>query len=489
MSSALAIGLAAALAISARISKGSAAQFSSLDGTVNYSIDWGSFFAGARRLSRIFDENVRQYDDAEGFRSWPLIEPILLNRNRVLILDWIESSGGPKSGGGRALLRDVVRIARENKAYGILAISKAVDGHPSPLGFYRRMGFDVLYSHPGVDESDLAIVWLSLPIELSNRVAGSSSREPSVRELRHRAQADLDSGFCGDADDPFLYHVAPIELLTRIAAEGLRPDAHDPGFIGFQSWSKGKVFVSAGLDSMRDWKRILENSSKRSWSSSAWIPIRISLSSLAYRMIRSDWRAEIPCSFFLTRPISPLHLQVEIVGGSWVPLTVETASSIQKNKGIMVDRNPVGSRAASIFLQESDRSRIQSVASQSFTKSAILSPAKATQTALSEMRALGGSLPAAVASSLRLMTSTHKKILWVDMVKINSERMGQGLGTAAVDRMESWARSRGATLALAVSYDFTGVGSPLSFWEARGYSSIHEDDETEGQPAIIFKEL
>ena len=55
--------------------------------------------------------------------------------------------------------------------------------------------------------------------------------------------------------------------------------------------------------------------------------------------------------------------------------------------------------------------------------------------------------------------------------------------------MEAWAQAQGATLALAVSYDFTGTGSPLSFWEKLGYSSIYEDEDVVGQPTIIFKEL
>lgn len=327
-------------------------------------------------------------------------------------------------------------------------------------------------------------------LALSGSARGSLVRlagDHSVRQLRRRAQADLDSGFCGDADDPYLYHVAPVDVLEDIAVDGLRPDATPPGFIGFQSWSKGKVFLSAGMDAMEDWRRILKQSQKRSWSSVGWVPIRIDLSSLAYKMIRSDWRSEVPCSFFVTRPIIPSHLQVQDSGGSWVTLTPEVATLIRSSFNPKKTRK--GSRSG-VFLDENSKTRTQSVPNQSFTRSAVLSPAEASRKALSELRSMGGAhRPPEAVDALRVVTAGHKKVLWIDMVKVNREAKGRGLGAAAAGRVETWGVEQGATLALAVSYDFTDTGSPLPFWEKLGYSSIYEDEDVVGQPTIIFKEL
>ena len=147
-----------------------------------------------------------------------------------------------------------------------------------------------------------------------------------------------------------------------------------------------------------------------------------------------------------------------------------------------------GSR--SVFLDERSRSRIQAVANQSYTRSAVMSPAEVSRKALSELRGVGGGHgPSEAVTALRAITSGHKKILWIDLVKINDKQKGRGLGSAAARRMEAWAQAQGATLALAVSYDYTDAGSPLPFWEKLGYASLYEEDNVPGQPAIIFKEL
>jgi len=147
-----------------------------------------------------------------------------------------------------------------------------------------------------------------------------------------------------------------------------------------------------------------------------------------------------------------------------------------------------GSR--SVFLDENSKTRIQAVHNQSFTRSAVLSPAEASRKALSELRSMGGEhRPPEAVDALRVVSAGHKKILWIDLVKINDEQKGRGRGSAVARRMEAWAQAQGATLALAVSYDFTGTGSPLPFWEKLGYSSIYEDEDVVGQPTIIFKEL
>ena len=147
-----------------------------------------------------------------------------------------------------------------------------------------------------------------------------------------------------------------------------------------------------------------------------------------------------------------------------------------------------GSR--SVFLDENSKTRTQSVPNQSFTRSAVLSPAEASRKALSELRSMGGAhRPPEAVDALRVVTAGHKKVLWIDMVKVNREAKGRGLGAAAAGRVETWGVEQGATLALAVSYDFTDTGSPLPFWEKLGYSSIYEDEDVVGQPTIIFKEL
>ena len=165
-------------------------------------------------------------------------------------------------------------------------------------------------------------------IRKTRQTGNANHGKPSIRELRRRAQADLDSGFCGDSEDYYIYHVAPIEKLHSISVGGLRPNETEPGFVGFQAWSRGKVFLSGGKDAMNIWMDTLKSSQRRNWTSRRWIPIRIKLDSLAYKMIRSDYMSEFPCSFFVTRAIEPKHLEVQDGTGSWVDLTPEIVHAI-----------------------------------------------------------------------------------------------------------------------------------------------------------------
>ena len=70
-----------------------------------------------------------------------------------------------------------------------------------------------------------------------------------------------------------------------------------------------------------------------------------------------------------------------------------------------------GSR--SVFLDENSKTRTQSVPNQSFTRSAVLSPAEASRKALSELRSMGGAhRPPEAVDALRVVTAGHKKVLW-----------------------------------------------------------------------------
>ena len=101
-----------------------------------------------------------------------------------------------------------------------------------------------------------------------------------------------------------------------------------------------------------------------------------------------------------------------------------------------------GSR--SVFLDENSKTRTQSVPNQSFTRSAVLSPAEASRKALSELRSMGGAhRPPEAVDALRVVTAGHKKVLWIDMVKVNREAKGRGLGAAAAGRVETWGVEQG----------------------------------------------
>ncbi len=181
------------------------------------------------------------------------------------------------------------------------------------------------------DGSGLALTSvLGLALLSVMKPSGSPVRlhgQTSTRELRKMARDELDSGFCGDADDPYLYHIAPVEQIESISREGLQPDRVEPGFVGFQSWSRGKIFLAGGDDAASQWVDILQSSQKRRWRSAFWVKLRVSLDSLAYKMIRLDTASELPCSFFVTRPIKPEHLEVHL-DEAWVTLTPAVAGHI-----------------------------------------------------------------------------------------------------------------------------------------------------------------
>jgi GNAT superfamily N-acetyltransferase len=152
-----------------------------------------------------------------------------------------------------------------------------------------------------------------------------------------------------------------------------------------------------------------------------------------------------------------------------------------------------GSRARApvhVEIDPSRRTRLQVVPQESFSRVAVLSRQQAERTALSELRAMTRhDMPTHARAALRDALADHRSVLWVDLLKVNPLTRGRGLGAEAVGRLEDWGRSQGATLALAVSYDFSFSGSPLGFWERLGYLCLYEDDEVEGSPSIIFKEI
>jgi GNAT superfamily N-acetyltransferase len=149
-----------------------------------------------------------------------------------------------------------------------------------------------------------------------------------------------------------------------------------------------------------------------------------------------------------------------------------------------------GSMAAHI--EETSRSRMQAIPGQSFSRAEVLTRSEAARKLISEFNALSNTRIDRVASeSIQRVLAPHKKLLWIDLLKVNDEKKGRGLGASAVDRAERWAQRQGATAAVAVSYDYTKSCSPLLFWENRGYDALHEDEEGAGGTgaAIIFKEM
>jgi len=141
---------------------------------------------------------------------------------------------------------------------------------------------------------------------------------------RARAREVLAEGGC-DAWDPEyqearFYHVAPVESLPAIRARGLRPDQREPGFVGFQEWSKGRVFLSAGEDARSYWERVMHDSTRRTWTSAEWVTLRIRAGSPAYTKVQHDWKAEHPCSFYVESTIPPKDLEIQDAAGTWVSL-------------------------------------------------------------------------------------------------------------------------------------------------------------------------
>ncbi len=181
------------------------------------------------------------------------------------------------------------------------------------------------------DGSGLALTsTLGLALFSVMRPSGSPARlhgQTPTRRLRKKAQDEFNSGICVDLDDPYLYHVAPVEQIKSISREGLQPDRVEPGFVGFQSWSRGKIFLAGGDGAASSWADILQGSQRRKWRSALWVKLRVSLDSLAYKMIRLDMASELPCSFFVTRPIKPEHLEAQL-GETWVTLTPAVADQI-----------------------------------------------------------------------------------------------------------------------------------------------------------------
>jgi len=141
---------------------------------------------------------------------------------------------------------------------------------------------------------------------------------------RARAREVLESGTCDTWDPAYaearFYHVAPVESLPAIRLRGLRPDQKEPGFVGFQEWSKGRVFLSAGEDARAYWERALRDSTKRKWTSAEWVTLRVRTGSPTYKKVQHDWRAEHECSFYVEATIPPRDLEIQDATGSWVLL-------------------------------------------------------------------------------------------------------------------------------------------------------------------------
>jgi hypothetical protein len=173
-----------------------------------------------------------------------------------------------------------------------------------------------------------------------------------------------------------------------------------------------------------------------------------------------------------------------------VGLAVGAVAALTLAAGLGARRGAAGSMAAHI--EETSRGRMQVIPGQSFSRAQLLTQNEAVRKLTSEFNALSNTrIDRLALASIKQALAPHKNLLWIDLLKVNDEKKGRGLGASAVDRVEGWAQTQGATAAVAVSYDYTRSGSPLLFWENRGYDVLHEDEEGAGGTgaAIIFKEI
>ena len=179
--------------------------------------------------------------------------------------------------------------------------------------------------------------WLALA-SLASLVVGTQVRgalalgEPSERELKARARDWLESGLCGSGE---VYHVTSLENLPFIQKEGLVPDAREPGFDGFEAWSKGKVFFTGGPD-LPWWLHVMQHSQRRAQKEGPWIVLRLKVGATTYRKLQHDWVSEHECSFFTPQkvPVKDLELCMPSRSGyGWKRL--DTASLAQLRKALV----------------------------------------------------------------------------------------------------------------------------------------------------------
>lgn len=193
-----------------------------------------------------------------------------------------------------------------------------------------------------------------------------------------------------------------------------------------------------------------------------------------------DVSGQSPLPFYLAAGFRVVHVHPEVPQGDLCIILKDLRSPTPA----------AGSMAAHI--EETSRGRMQVIPGQSFSKVQVLTQNEAVRKLTSEFNGLSNTrIDRLALASIKQALAPHKKLLWIDLLKINDEKKGRGLGASAVDRAEGWAQAQGATAAVAVSYDYTTSGSPLFFWESRGYAVLHEDEEgADGTgAAIIFKEI
>jgi len=154
--------------------------------------------------------------------------------------------------------------------------------------------------------------------------------DPSPHTLKARARDWLESGLCGPHGE--VYHLTALESVPSIQAQGLTPNAREPGFQGFESWSKGKVFFTAGCD-LGVWLYTLKNARGRWWTTKAWVVLRVKPGAPVYRQLQHDWESENECSFFTTRrvPASDLELCLPNKAGyAWIEMSQVDLGSLSK---------------------------------------------------------------------------------------------------------------------------------------------------------------
>lgn len=74
--------------------------------------------------------------------------------------------------------------------------------------------------------------------------------------LRDRAHEILDSGII---EDERWFHVTTEDNLFSVLSGGLAPNAAQANFKGYAEHSAGRVFVVGGLDSAKQWARIMRS--------------------------------------------------------------------------------------------------------------------------------------------------------------------------------------------------------------------------------------
>jgi len=160
-----------------------------------------------------------------------------------------------------------------------------------------------------------------------SRSGSPSHGEPSDQELKDWAEFLLEEA----CDDGVLYHVTLSENIPSIQRLGLLPlniEESEGTFEGFMFWSSGKVFFAGGDFAKEWWQDTMGTSQKSAYKGADLSVLRVK-PGMELKLpggLYADWKSEVECSFYTTRPVPPWMLEIWIEapgGGSWQPLAAQ----------------------------------------------------------------------------------------------------------------------------------------------------------------------